>query len=205
MSRPPGRARQRVRQPGQHPRRRHRRHQRRRLPACPRRPARPHHSRRSPPPPPPRIGQKPAFTKHAGAPHCQGGNVILHHRHIPAGADPRLGAEDGRHHRHPSGPAEPRCPSGATTAPASPNRERSLPASGWVTPACLPARYDRHPGGEWGRSAHTCRARRGRPAPAAQFQPGAAGSAAPPPGRTATQRGRHGIDATNTLSAQLRK
>src|SRR5579859_7175591 len=32
-----------------------------------------------------------------------------------------------------------------------------------------------------------------------------AGSAAPPPGRTATQRGRHGIDATNTLSAQLRK
>jgi len=38
-------------------------------------------------------------------------------------------------------------------------------------PPFLP-RYDRCPGGEWGRSAHTRPARRGQPAPAAEIGPG---------------------------------
>jgi hypothetical protein len=62
------------------------------------------------------------------------------------------------------------------------------------------------PGGEWGRSAHTCRARRGRPAPAVEFQPDS-----PWVYRSATearvqnQRGRHGIDAKKSLSADQRR
>jgi hypothetical protein len=64
---PPSRLTAAGRQPGHHPRRRHHGPQRRRLPAHHRRPTRPYHPRRNPPPPRPRLGQKRAFTEHAGA------------------------------------------------------------------------------------------------------------------------------------------
>jgi tetratricopeptide (TPR) repeat protein len=83
-----------------------------------------------------------------------------------------------------------------------PGRHRPTRPSSLRTAAC-PARLPS--GGEWGRPAHTCRAD-GAVRPLLSSSGRAhAGYAAPPPGRAANRRGRHGIDSKNTLSASQRR